>query len=58
MMNYVLGFDSYKFTLPSVTYEDVQFYEITTVPDSKVGKRNNFAQQLLHQKMVEMQYRR
>ena len=58
MMNYVLGFDSYKFTLPSVTYEDVQFYEITTVPDSKVGKRNNFAQQLLHQKMVQMQYRR
>ena len=58
MMNYVLGFDSYKFTLPTVTYEDVQFYESTTVPDSKDGARNNFAQQLLHQQMVDMQYRR
>lgn len=58
MMNYVVGFDTYKFALPSTTYEDVAFYAPTTVPDSNVGKRNNLAQQLLHQKMVDMQYRR
>jgi hypothetical protein len=27
------------------------------LPDSKSGLRNGFAQQLLHQQMVEMQYK-
>ena len=58
MMNYVIGFDSYKFALPSITYEDVAFYAPSTIPDSPSGKRNNLAQQLLHQKLVDMQYRR
>ena len=56
MMNYVPGFDAYKFTIAGGTYPDVAFYAPTTVPDSPNGKRNNFAQQLLHQQMVDMQY--
>ena len=56
MMNYVPAFDLYKMTLVGGTYPDVVFYPTTTVPDSPNGKRNNFAQQLLHQQMVDMQY--
>jgi hypothetical protein len=56
MMNFVPGFDAYKIALAGGTYPDVAFYAPTTVPDSPNGKRNNFAQQLLHQQMVDMQY--
>jgi len=56
MINYVPAFDLYKMTLAGGTYPDVVFYPTTTVPDSPNGKRNNFAQQLLHQQMVNMQY--
>ena len=56
MMNYVPGFDAYKIALAGGTYPDVAFYAPTTIPDSKEGARNNFAQQLLHQQMVDMQY--
>ncbi len=56
MINYVPAFDLYKMTLAGGTYPDVVFYPTTTVPDSPNGKRNNFAQQLLHQQMVDMQY--
>ena len=56
MMNYVPAFDLYKMALAGGTYPDVTFYTPTTIPDSPNGKRNNFAQQLLHQQMVDMQY--
>ena len=56
MMNYVPGFDTYKIALAGGVYPDVAFYAPTTIPDSKSGARNNFAQQLLHQQMVDMQY--
>jgi hypothetical protein len=58
MMNYVPGFDSYKVALAGGTYPDVPFYPPSNVPDSQSGVRNNLAQQLLHQEMVDMQYRR
>ena len=58
MMNYVPGFDSYKVALAGGTYPDVPFYPPSSVPDSRLGVRNNLAQQLLHQEMVDMQYRR
>ena len=58
MMNYAPGFNSYKLTLPGGTYPDVPFYPPSTMPDSKSGARNNLAQQLLHQEMIDMQYRR
>ncbi len=58
LINFVPGFETYKVSLTGGTYPDVTFYEPTTVPDSKDGARNNFAQQLLHQQMIDMQYRR
>ncbi|MEK9698147.1 MAG: hypothetical protein VW270_20420, partial [Candidatus Poseidoniales archaeon] len=38
-------------------YQDTQMPD-TTIPNSKRGLRNGLAQQLLHEKMVEMQYNR
>lgn len=58
MINYVPGFDAYKFTIAGGTYPDVPFYPPSMIPDSKSGARNNLAQQLLHQEMIDMQYRR
>ena len=58
LMNYVPGFDAYQTFLPGGVYPDVPFYKPTTVPESKRGLRNGLAQQLLHEQMIEMQYRR
>ena len=52
------AFDLYKTALAGGTYPDVPFYPPSTLPDSKSGARNNLAQQLLHQEMIDMQYRR
>ena len=58
LMNYVPGFDTYGIVLNGGVYPDVDFYKPTTVPESKRGLRNGLAQQLLHEKMIDMQYRR
>lgn len=58
LMNYVPGFDTYGIALNGGVYPDVAFYKPTTVPESKRGLRNGLAQQLLHEKMIDMQYRR
>ena len=58
LMNYVPGFDTYGISLNGGVYPDVAFYKPTTVPESKRGLRNGLAQQLLHEQMIEMQYRR
>lgn len=58
LMNYVPGFDTYSIALDGGLYPDAEFYKPTTVPESKRGLRNGLAQQLLHEQMIEMQYRR
>lgn len=58
LMNYVPGFDTYGIALNGGVYPDVAFYKPTTVPESKRGLRNGLAQQLLHEQMIDMQYRR
>ena len=58
LMNFVPGFDTYGISLNGGVYPDVAFYKPTTVPESKRGLRNGLAQQLLHEQMIEMQYRR
>lgn len=58
LMNYVPGFNAYQVALPGGIYPDVEFYKPTTVPESKRGLRNGLAQQLLHEQMIDMQYRR
>ena len=57
LMNYVPGFDTYGIALNGGVYPDVAFYKPTTVPESKRGLRNGLAQQLLHEKMIDMQYK-
>lgn len=52
----VQGFQAYQTGIPGGTYPDVAFYEPKEVPNSRKGLRNGLAQQLLHDRMVEMQY--
>lgn len=42
--------------LPGGKYEETLTYKDKNLPDSSKGLRNGLAQQLLHQKMVNMQY--
>ena len=57
VMSYVPGFGSYGGTIGGGSYSDAQMYAPTTVPESKRGLRNGLAQQLLHTKMVDSQYK-
>lgn len=56
MLGYVPGFGAYSFTMDGGTYEDNQFYQPEALPESKSGVRNGLAQQVLHTKMIMMQY--
>jgi hypothetical protein len=57
-MAYVPGSDTYYKSLYSVQpfYQQEAIYKYQKIQDSKNGKRNNFAQQILHQKMIDSQY--
>ena len=57
VMSYVPGFGSYGGSIGGGSYSDAQMYAPTTVPESKRGLRNGLAQQLLHTKMVDSQYK-
>jgi hypothetical protein len=57
VMSYVPGFGSYGGTIGGGSYSDAQMYAPTTVPESKRGLRNGLAQQLLHTKIVDSQYK-
>lgn len=46
----------YAKNIPGGTYRDTVQLVDTELPDNSRGLRNGFAQQLLHRKMVEMQY--
>jgi hypothetical protein len=56
LINYVPDFNKYNTIMNGGYYADAQGYPDATVPESKRGLRNGLAQQLLHEKMVEMQY--
>ena len=43
-------------TIPVITYEETIVLDGGELPDNKQGKRLNFAQQALHEKMVDLQY--
>lgn len=55
-LNNIPNFELYYVAMPGGVYNDVLRYEDKKIPDSKEGRRNNFAQQLLHRQMVESQY--
>jgi hypothetical protein len=56
MMNVTPGFDQYSIALDGGYYPDAAFYSETKVPESRRGLRNGLAQQILHEKMIDMQY--
>jgi len=56
-MNSVPQFNSYySSNIPGGTYADVNQYKPTTIPENKKALRVGFAQQILHNKMVDSQY--
>ena len=56
LINYVPDFNTYQRRMNGGYLPDAVGYPDSTVPESKRGLRNGLAQQLLHEKMVEMQY--
>ena len=58
-MNSVPSFQSYYVaSMQGGMYPDTNMYQITTVPENKKGLRLGLAQQLMHDKMTNQQYRR
>lgn len=61
LISYVPGFGSYAqkgIPQPANYYPDESIYEDRTIPDSNFGARNGLAQEILHERMVDMQYNR
>ena len=60
LINFVPGFNQYgKLAIPGVNfYQPEAIYLDKKVPENRRGLRNGLAQQLLHNKMVDMQYER
>jgi hypothetical protein len=58
LINFVPGFTQYgKVSIPGTDfYADEEIYQDKKIPENQRGLRNGLAQQLLHEKMVEMQY--
>jgi len=49
---------AYLYTLPSTVYEETVTLQDSELPDNPSGRRQNFAQQLLHERLVDSQYQR
>ena len=58
LIGYNPSFADYQTMINGGYIPDAQGYEETKVPESRRGLRNGLAQQILHEKMVEMQYAR
>jgi hypothetical protein len=58
LINYVPGFDAYgKLLIPGVDfYQPEDIYKDKIIPENNRGLRNGLASELLHKKMVDMQY--
>ena len=58
LINYVPGFDAYgKLLIPGVDfYQPEDIYKDKMIPENNRGLRNGLASELLHKKMVDMQY--
>lgn len=59
LISYVPGFGSYAqkgIPQPTNYYSNESIYEDRTIPDSNFGARNGLAQEILHERMVDMQY--
>lgn len=58
VMAYVYGFNDYRTSMQGGYYPDTEFYNTTRLPENQRGLRNGLAQEILWDKMVEMQYNR
>ena len=58
LINYTPGFNDYQRSINGGYLPDANGYPETKVPESRRGLRNGLAQQILHEKMVQMQYER
>jgi len=58
LINFVPGFNQYgQLGIPGVPFYPVEeIYQDKKIPENQKGLRNGLAQQLLHEKMVDMQY--
>ena len=58
LINYVPGFDSYgQLMIPGVDfYQSESIYKDKKIPENQRGLLNGLASELLHKKMVDMQY--
>ena len=56
LMDFTPGFHKYGYTLAGGAIPDGQLYKPKSLPESRRGLRNGLAQQILHEKMVEMQW--
>jgi len=56
LINYNPDFKKYGTTLPGGYYPDTDFYKTKQLADSKRGLRMGLANQILHNKMVDMQW--
>jgi hypothetical protein len=53
-LNYIPS--NYYATLPDTKYEETVVLKDANLPDNRKARRQNVAQQLLHQQMVNSQY--
>ena len=61
LISFVPDFGSYArkgIPQPTDYYASTSIYNDATIPDSSVGARNGLAQEVLHRRMVDMQYNR
>ena len=59
LLNYNAGFNSYQGSLADgVFYKDKDIYLDKTIPDNKRGLRNGLANEILHNRLVDLQWQR
>lgn len=57
-LNNIPKFEAYSVAMPGGVYNDPIRYVDKKLPDSRMGLRNSWAQQLKHNQMVDLQYAR
>jgi hypothetical protein len=59
LLNYNAGFSNYNYSLvDGVFYEDRGIYLDKDIPDNKRGLRNGLANEILHKKLMDLQWQK
>jgi len=56
LINFTPGFHQYGYNIAGGYYPDGELYKSEQLPESRRGLRNGLAQQILHEKMIDMQW--